>query len=141
MSAVALLSGCQATNSSEGSPELAADAAAAPALPARPWEPLAFDEASGQTTPLDQMQFLALLTKAEEPHRKDEFKTTEQHRARTRDLAQVIAPIRPDADYLFAPRYNDLEYGADKHQYVGRYRTDCYEFAFDDGQVACEFGE
>jgi hypothetical protein len=87
------------------------------------------------------MQFLAALTQAEERYKKGDFETTEEHRARTRDLAQLIAPIRPDADYLFAPRYNDLEYDADKQQYVGQYRTDCYEFAFENGQVACEFGE
>lgn len=142
LAAATMLAACQAGSSGDAASTAAATTVAPTAAPqAREWQPEAFSEVSGHTTPLDQMQFLATLKKSEQLYQKQDFETTAEHQARTKDLAQVLAPISPDAEYLFAPRYNDLNYDADTQRYVGQYATDCYEYAFDDGEVACEFGE
>lgn len=109
--------------------------------PVTEWKPESFNEASGHTFPVDQMQFLALMKNADAKFQKLDFETTAEHEARTKDLASLLAPIDPRAEYVFAPQYNDMKYDADSQRYKGEYPTDCYELFFSDGQVACEIAE
>lgn len=118
----------------------AEDQTPAPA-PAAEWKPESFNEASGHTVPVDQMQFLAMMKNAQAKFQKQDFETTAEHLERTKDLGTLIAPIDPEAEYVFAPQYNDMKYDADNELYKGPYPTDCYDLFFSDGQIACEIAE